>query len=107
LTVRVFGPSGAVPPTAVAEGDVLPEEFTLGDPYPNPFNSRVVIPFSVPRTCHVEVEVFDTLGRRVWGCARTFGPGRHSLEWDGRDSSGRELGSGVYLVKFRAGGKSS
>lgn len=103
LTVRVFGPSGAVPPTAVAEGDVLPKEFTLGNPYPNPFNSRVVIPFSVPRTCHVEVEVFDTIGRRVWGCAGTFGPGRHGLEWDGKDSSGRELGSGVYLVKFRAG----
>jgi len=48
-----------VPPDAVA-GPLL-----LGRPYPNPFNPRVRIPFTLPRRQGVRLRIYDLAGRCV------------------------------------------
>ena len=83
---------------------VLPESYALGVPYPNPFNSEVVVKYTLPRESEVEVVVYNTLGqvvrRLVEGHRRL---GHHRVVWDGRDGTGRELATGTYLVQMRAG----
>ena len=71
---------------------------------PNPFNPRTRIEFDIPRTCLVELRVFDLRGRLVRNLMEAeLSAGRHAVDWDGRDDEGRFLGSGVYLYRLQAG----
>jgi flagellar hook assembly protein FlgD len=48
--------------------------------------------------------VFDVSGRTVAVIAdRTFGRGYHSVEWTGRDETGRTVPSGTYVVQMETG----
>jgi len=86
------------------ETGTIPMEFGLLPNYPNPFNSATTIRFSLPEREEVELAVFNLAGQQV---ARLVdGPGEagvYSLIWDGRDSRGWGLASGVYLYRLRAG----
>ena len=71
---------------------------------PNPFNPRTVIRFELEHATHVELRVFDVTGRLVTTLIneeRSSGPGESI--WQGRDSSGKQVASGVYLYQLRAG----
>jgi hypothetical protein len=76
-------------------------EFTLGKPWPNPFNPAVVIDYENPRSQRLSAKVFDLRGRHVDtlldGIA-AVGVGR--LSWDGTDRAGRRVASGVYLIQI-------
>ena len=68
---------------------------------PNPFRESTRIVFYVPRQTEVSVSVFDVRGRRVRTLvSSTQSPGRHETTWLGRDDQGRDLGSGVYFLRF-------
>jgi hypothetical protein len=74
--------------------------------YPNPFNPAVTVRIDVPRATHVAVAIYDVTGRPV----KTF-PDRAviqsrtvELTWDGTNRNGRQVPSGVYLLKVTAGG---
>jgi len=65
---------------------------------PNPFNPKTRIAFDLAVACRTQLSIFDLRGmvvRRLLGEVLDAGP--HSVVWDGRDGSGREVGSGVYL----------
>jgi hypothetical protein len=78
--------------------------YALYQNYPNPFNPATTIAYDISRDCHVTLEVFDVLGRRV----RTLvsgpqSPGHKTVEWDGRDGAGQPVASGVYVYRIVAG----
>ncbi len=87
-------------PTAV---DAPPATVTaMRGNFPNPFNPRTRIEFSLAEAEPVRLDVFDIEGRRV----RTLidGPrptGPQGISWDGLDQRGRALPSGVYLARLR------
>jgi len=77
----------------------VPSEFTLEQNYPNPFNPSTTVKYELPRTSHVNLSVFDILGREV-----------SVLVNDKRDSGVYEvnfdasnLASGVYFYRLQAG----
>ncbi len=84
----------------------LPERFTLSQNYPNPFNPETTISFAVGSRFQggtVRLEIFDILGQLVdvvW--EGPLAPGQYEATWDGRDRSGRNAASGVYLYRLRA-----
>ncbi len=87
----------------VAVGDELPVVRLLGN-YPNPFNPRTVIAFSLPREQHVNLDVFTIDGRRVTTLvAGSRAAGTHEVTWDGSDHAGRAQPSGAYVYVMRAG----
>ncbi len=92
--LRIFGIDDATDVEINAPA-VLPETFTLGQPYPNPFNPTVTIPISVDHKGHLRVEVFNLLGQAVGvvydGKA---GPGEMNLVWDAKG-----VPSGVYFFR--------
>ena len=81
-----------------------PGDFRLAPNYPNPFNSRTVIPFRLADHGPARMTVFNSLGARV----RTLvdgelPPGVHQAAWDGRDEAGEAAATGVYVVELRSG----
>ena len=80
-------------------GETIPTGFELEANYPNPFTRRTVIPFGVPQTEHVEIEVYDVLGRRVATLVDDImAAGRHEVTW-----SPQGLPAGLYLVRLTVG----
>jgi hypothetical protein len=74
---------------------------------PNPSRSTMTIRYSVATDRPVSIEVFDPLGRRLAHLMdQAARAGSHSVVWDGRDSNGVPVVSGVYLVRLSSGGRS-
>jgi hypothetical protein len=92
------------PATSVGEWEASPG-IVLQRPYPNPFNPRTVLSFSLAEPRSVTLAVYDLSGRRVVILVdRDFAAGRHHVPWDGRDASGDPVASGTYLARMKAGG---
>jgi hypothetical protein len=90
------------PPTDVSPAQ--PGRFALHQNQPNPFNPATTLRFDLPQAARVRLEVLDPAGRLVTVLAegwRDAGP--HAVPWDGRDSSGRSVASGVYVSRLLAG----
>lgn len=82
----------------------LPSSFVLGGNYPNPFNPSTRISFSLPRQEDVRLEIYGLDGRRVAVLVNEIMPaGAHQVTWTGLDQSGRQVASGVYFYRLRAG----
>ncbi len=87
--------------SALAEGSI-PETFTLGS-YPNPFNPSTTIHYGVPKDSHIQLEIYDALGRKVAELYNGYkSAGSYSHVWNASDSQGRLVTSGVYLVVIRS-----
>ena len=72
--------------------------------WPNPFNPVTTIHYELAVPEHVRLRVFDSRGRLVRDLVNEVREsGAHQVVWDGRDSSGRNAGSGVYFVQMSAG----
>jgi predicted outer membrane repeat protein len=97
---------GDYSPKELANSDVkLPEVNQLGDIYPNPFNMSVTIEFSLIDNVDVQVDIYSMDGRMARRLLRQpISHGQWKTVWDGRDNSGREVSSGVYLVKMKVDG---
>lgn len=75
------------------------ERASLSPNYPNPFSTSTTIPFSLVRGGHVEVAVFDMLGRRVATATDDHRPaGEHAIRFDASI-----LASGIYFYRITAG----
>ena len=73
---------------------------------PNPFNPNTTITYTVQEDGPVSVKVYNTQGRLI----RTLyegqsAKGTHQIVWDGRNSAGEIVSSGLYLYKVNADGK--
>lgn len=89
--------------TPVADAG-LPRAFALAQNAPNPFNPQTTIVFAVDRPSGVRLGVYDLQGRLVRTLAdRVYAAGEHRVVWDGRDESGSEMPSGLYLYRLEDG----
>src|SRR5690606_18341244 len=71
-----------VRPESEADADV-PDRFSLGANYPNPFNPSTTIPFALPETGRVEIVVYNVLGQRVFSIVDAeMKAGRHERHVD-------------------------
>jgi hypothetical protein len=78
--------------------------FSLAQNYPNPFNPSTEIRYTLPEACHVTLEVFDVSGKRIAVLAdERQEAGSKISHWNGTDSNGATVSSGVYFYKLQAG----
>jgi hypothetical protein len=86
----------------------FPTECTLHQNYPNPFNPTTAISYQLPATSspiHTTLKIFNILGQEVRTLVDTAQEaGSYSVIWDGKDSRGSEVPSGVYFCQMQAGG---
>lgn len=84
----------------------LPHNVELFQNYPNPFNPRTRIEYRIPKgpAREVELTLYNLRGMLI----RTLvsgrkDPGSYAVMWDGKDATGREVGSGIYFYRLRVG----
>ncbi|MDZ7391519.1 MAG: T9SS type A sorting domain-containing protein [candidate division KSB1 bacterium] len=92
-----------VPIKVSAGGEARGEAISI---HPNPARGGAHIMLTVAQPCKVEVAVYDVLGRRVKVLAQGYlEAGATWLQWDGKDTLGNDLPSGVYLIRARVGNR--
>ncbi|MBC8416061.1 MAG: T9SS type A sorting domain-containing protein [Candidatus Cloacimonetes bacterium] len=93
-----------VNPVSINENTVTPSTVKLFN-YPNPFNPQTTIIFSTAENAeNAELVIYNVKGQKVKMLVNEVLPaGEHSVIWDGRDSNGKRVGSGVYFYKLKAG----
>ena len=99
--------SGAVPPapaTSVpwSSDSHTPGKYILYQNYPNPFNPSTTMRFYVPKTGHIRLSIYDLLGRKVRTLLdNNVTQGEQLLHWDGRNTQGKKVDSGVYFHQLK------
>ena len=83
---------------------ILANEFRLYENYPNPFNPQTKISYTLPEPSHVSLIIYNISGERVYTLEQSRkSAGHHSIIWDGRDTVGRLVSGGIYIVRIQAG----
>ncbi|MCH9024894.1 MAG: T9SS type A sorting domain-containing protein, partial [candidate division Zixibacteria bacterium] len=94
----------SVPVGIYDDNSQLPTDHKLNQNYPNPFNPTTTIEYSLSSRSHVMISIYNLLGQHV----RTLVDeekrlGSYSVTWDGLNSAGNPVSSGIYLYRLRAG----
>ena len=77
----------------------VPERFSLNQNYPNPFNPSTTIEYSITKSSHVLLEVFNVLGQSIAQLVdEQLNAGTYRVSYDAS-----HLSSGVYLYRLKAG----
>jgi hypothetical protein len=88
-------------------GSDVPQDFSLGDNVPNPFNATTEIRYTLSRPQQVDLVIYNLLGRPV---DRVFNglqaAGSYAVTWDGHLDDGHDAPSGVYFYRLIAEGQS-
>ena len=80
-------------------------EINLHQNYPNPFNPTTTINYSVPKASNVKIEIYNSLGQLVNVLKDSFHEaGKYNLVWNGKNSSGNSVSSGIYFYRMSAEG---
>ncbi len=80
----------------------IPEQYTLESNYPNPFNPSTTIKYSLPTTEQVSLKVYNILGQEVITLVDELqDAGYKQIVWNGRDSYGSQVASGVYIYRLQ------
>jgi len=91
------GPEAMIPVVTQALGN-----------YPNPFNPATHLRYALAKAALVNVQIYNSRGQLVRTLSQQHAqPGYYNLIFDGKDASGRDLSSGVYLYRLKIGNYST
>jgi len=77
------------------------QRFHLAPPFPNPFNAKLNIPFSLDNATVVTLNIFSLQGKLVWSSTRRYrSPGDYSIQWHGQNNEQIRVSSGLYLIQM-------
>ena len=83
----------------------VPLKFGVSN-YPNPFNPTTTIEYSLPSETNVELDIFNIKGQKVKTLAQGgHKAGVHSVTWNGNNSFGKQVSSGIYFYRLKTNSK--
>jgi flagellar hook assembly protein FlgD len=72
--------------------------------YPNPFNPTTKIAYQIANAVDVKLTIYNVLGQEIIRLVdQNQKAGRYELLWDGRDTNGKLISSGIYFFRLQAG----
>ena len=108
-TQQEAGPAEEVDTEAGCDDDCpwhadIPLVFALHNALPNPARGMTSIAFDVPAGAPaVSIDILDVTGRLTATITNEpFGPGVHTVRWNGKDNRGRAVAPGLYFVRMQA-----
>jgi hypothetical protein len=91
-------------PEVSIDGLDIPARYELVQNYPNPFNATTQIEFRLPQQSQMQLVILNVLGQPVRTLInRSMDAGTHRIVWNGRNETGQEVVSGIYIVHMKAG----
>ena len=95
-----YNGGGGASLSSTETASLIPDHYNLLAPSPNPVRTHSDLRFALPEEAHVQMEVFDVLGRHVATLVdQTLPAGVHSARFERG-----ELASGVYVYRMTARG---
>lgn len=92
-------PLGSVSKELSGIVEILPNRFSIYPAFPNPFNPSTTMNYQIPIESAVSIKVFDLEGRLIATLVNSSkSAGYYSIDWNGVDSHGKMVASGVYLI---------
>jgi hypothetical protein len=80
-----------------------PPTFKLYEAFPNPFNPSTLIMYDLPQEANVSLKIYNTLGQEVVTLVNTTQqPGSYEVPWNGVNSIGQKVASGLYFYRVIA-----
>ena len=87
------------------ESGIIPSKYNIIEIYPNPFNPATNIQFEVAEFSQVKLSIIDVNGRLVSVLGNgKMNPGQYQSLWNGGDSYGNQVSSGIYLAVLESNG---
>lgn len=85
------------------EGFIIePGAFHIKSNYPNPFNPSTTIEYSLRKSAHVTMDIYNHLGRRIVTLIdNQQNSGLNRVLWDGRNSLNKPVSSGIYICRIQ------
>ena len=94
----------AVEEDITASEGIMPSQARLDQNYPNPFNPVTTVRYYLPVSGKLSLKVFDPAGREIATLVDRFEEaGEKSVTWNGLNSSGEQVASGVYFFRLNSG----
>ncbi len=80
--------------------EFIPAEFSLGSPYPNPFNDRFQVELQLPKSGNVIYALYDIQGRQALSFdEKKLSAGVHRLSI----TASQQLSTGIYFLEIKTG----
>lgn len=89
--------------------NTLTENTKLLPNFPNPFNPETWIPYDLAQNSNVEIQIYNQIGETVrvlelgFQNAGTYRTKHRAAFWDGKNSQGEFVASGIYYYSLKAG----
>ena len=82
-------------------GNIIPAELSLQQNYPNPFNPTTTISYSLPEAGKIRLDIYNLKGQLLTTIVNADQEaGKHSVTWNGTDTKGQSVASGVYFYRL-------
>ena len=92
--------------STVHDNNITVDRFELKGNYPNPFNPTTKIRFTNDRSSNVKVTVYALNGEKVATVMnRQVNAGAYDVSWNGRNSNGTIVPTGMYLYDIESDGR--
>lgn len=100
--VDIWGSLMELHPATRLKSKGLPFTFSLKS-FPNPFNPRTTINYTMPQTVNGDILIVNLLGQQVSLLkSGRLERGEHHVAWDGTNDEGRDVPSGMYICVFKS-----
>ncbi len=77
------------------------KNFNFNEPFPNPFNSKVKLSFSLSKDSQIKLSIFNLKGNRIKLLVNEkLNNGIHKFNWDGKNDNGDLVASGMYFINL-------
>ena len=79
-----------------------PNQFSLMQNYPNPFNPSTLIRYSLEKSEHVKLDIYDYSGKHVKSLLDGHSkPGLTQVKWNSENENGEKVAAGIYIYKIK------
>ncbi len=85
--------------------EILQDQVLASQNYPNPFNTRTQIDLYLPDPSEFNFIIFNTLGQQVYRSSGFLPAGYHPITWEGGNSNGDQVSSGMYFARLQVSGR--
>jgi 3-phytase len=106
VDTNYWNPSKTLSTSVFLFDERIPADFSLLQNYPNPFNPETTIEFDLKKPALVSLMIVNTLGAKIRTLVNgKLNAGHYKTTWDGRDASGNQVATGMYLYTIESGGR--